>query len=491
MTAVVSALRELGVALEDSGNLARNLDRLKDFRFKPATAEALHESLGTDHLWTLEKRGSAYRLAFLPVRHTLESGASIAWSEFPIDIHVDQTGKRMRYEGAWPELGFEDAGTRAAMRDLELRGEQRIGAGRLWYGDVGIRIASATVASKKEGQQVAMLMEGLDFSSHTRERGALVDVSQKLGLKSVSIAGQAVTDVVMDYRVVNLDKKTLVALAETNRRLAVEGKAEEASLDELKRMMRLFGRSAAARGTKLVFDRIAATYGGHTASIRGSLGMKKGPEPDFKDLMKVLRRVDARFEVEVPVALVKAAMTTAARQQAAARQQGAASGAPGPDADAMAQTMTDVVVGKLVGGGYARLDGEVLRTRIEVKDGVIRMNGKKVELPKPPQQQPQQSGRPAPSMPARMIEGSCTMPDFPQEVVEKDGQLSLTLGAMISEQGAPAAVAVFAPSGYPDYDREAVAAMAGCRYVPALNGNAPVAQPIKLTITREPGAVRP
>ena len=484
MTAIQSALRELSAAIDQGPHLGRNLERLKDFQHRPATAQALRETLGSERPWTVDKQGAGYRLAFLPVRQQLESGATIAWTEFPIDMTVDASGKRLGYEGAWAELSYEDEALRAAMRDLRLRGDQRLGAGRLWYGDVGIQVAEVSMESKKEGEDFVMRMKELDFSSHTKERGAVVDISQKFGAKSVSVAGEEVTGLAMDYRIVNIDKKTLMTLAESERRLAAAGK-DEASLGDFKRMLRQFGRAAAAQGTKLVFDRIAASYGGHTATVRGSLGLKKGPASDFDDLKKVLRRADARFEVAVPVALVKAVMTTVARRQAAAR----GAGAPGQDADALSQTLTDVVIGKLVGGGFARLDGDVLRATIEIKDGVIRINGKKVDLPTPPK--PQQPGGPAPSMPARQISGSCTMPDFPREVVEKDGTLTLTLGAVVSEQGVPGEITVLEPSGYPDYDREAVAAMAGCRYIPALNDNAPVAQPVKLTLKREPGAVRP
>jgi TonB family protein len=95
------------------------------------------------------------------------------------------------------------------------------------------------------------------------------------------------------------------------------------------------------------------------------------------------------------------------------------------------------------------------------------------------------------TLPARRIDGSCSMPDYPEQVVARDAQLALTLSVLVDAGGKPGPIEVVAPSGFPDYDRAVLAAVEHCRYVPALNGSTPVAQAVTLSLRREPGSQRP
>jgi outer membrane biosynthesis protein TonB len=161
----------------------------------------------------------------------------------------------------------------------------------------------------------------------------------------------------------------------------------------------------------------------------------------------------------------------------------------------MGQTMTDVVVGKLVGGGYARIENDVLVSKVEFRDGELTANGKKVELPKPPAggappAPPQRSNLPPNALQARRIEDSCRLPDFPDEVIGPDKALTAGFAWRVDETGKVENARVTATSGYPAWDQSMVEVLGQCRYIPALQGGKAIGLNIDWSVTRLKGGPR-
>jgi TonB family protein len=157
----------------------------------------------------------------------------------------------------------------------------------------------------------------------------------------------------------------------------------------------------------------------------------------------------------------------------------------------MAQTITDVMVGKLINGGFARVENDVIVTTVELRGGKLLANGKEIELPKP---------QPAPNAPvgagdqflqARRIDATCRLPDYPAEVITQDAPLKLTLRFVVGADGRLGQLAVHEASQWPDYDQAALKAAASCTYVPALLKGKPVPVPLQWKVVREPGTVHP
>jgi TonB family protein len=494
LVAASAAATELQAAVEAGPHLGRNLERLSSFQHAPETAAALRDAFGNERPWSFEQRGvRSYRFTVLPLRHTLDTGALASWSAFPLDMTVDKSGQRLNYSGKWPEASFEYGGTKIALSGVALDGKQRRGKGDLWFGDVGVDIGRLSIRGGPAApQQSEVRMNGLRFVSRTVERARTVDVSQRTTIASFEVAGERVDNITMAYRFEHLDKAALVRLAAAAKQRQASTLGQRQALEELTGTMRQFLRAAASHKSGLVIERISASYGGHTAVLSGRLGVKGVQEADFSAPKLLLKRIDGRFEIAVPVALVRAVSLSAARRQAAA--QGKANVSE-QELQAMAQSITDVMLGKALGDGFARLEKDVLRTTIEIRNGVVRVNGKPLDLPKPAQPTPG-PGPAAPghanmSMPARRIDGSCTLPDYPERVIAGDAPLALTLRVTVDTGGMPREVEVVAPSEFPDYDQALQAAIKTCRYFPALSGNLPVAQSVTWKLVREAGSKRP
>jgi len=481
-------MQELQDVLESSPHLGRNVDRLVDFQFSPDTARLLEETLGTAQPMRVERLGKrdgqdAWRV-LLPAReHAVGDGISIRWSESPTELRVDKSGRRLRSTGTWPVLEVNGKASRFALHDVRATADQRLGTGKLWFGTLQAGAGRLELEMQQAGQPVTMTMQGLDFSSNTVERAATMDIVQRIRIAGIEVAGEKVSNLIMNYRLNRIDKQNMVDMTARQRQIRNGDEVRETT--DLMAMFRDMARASSKAGTALTIERISADYGGHTFTLQGRVALKGAKDSDFDDLTQLFKRVDASFDVAVPVALIKAGALAAARRQLAA------AGNAAQDPAAMAQTMTDVVVGKMLGEGFARIDKGVLRASITVRGGKIRVNGKEVSLPKPPQPQLPSAAGTAPTMPARQVTGSCTMPDYPKDVLERDALLMLGLRVHVDQTGVPGEVTIVEPSAYPDYDKLVVATVASCRYLPALQGNTPVATTAPIVIVREQGSVRP
>lgn len=497
LRAAERAWLEVQDVLETGPHLGRSIERLAEYQFSSETARLLEQAIGTASPVRIERLGKrdgqdAYRLVLPAREHTLEDGVRISWSESPTELRVDKSGRRLLSRGTWAALDVQGKEMGVAARDMTTATDQRLGKGRLWFGTMQADVAHIDLQLPQPGQgarpgppgePVRIALDGLSFSSRTTERASKMDIVQRMRIGSIGIAGEQVSNLIMNYRLDNIDKQNMIEMTARERKIKTEDTERDAA--DLLSMLKDVARASSKAGTALTIERISADYGGHTFTLQGRVALKGAKESDFDDLAQLVKRVDARFDIAVPVALVKAGALSAAKRQLAA------AGNAGQDPAAMAQTMTDVVVGKLLGEGFAKLDKGVLRATITLRGGQLRVNGKEVSLPKPQQPGPQPGSSAVPTMPARQVTGSCAMPDYPKDVVERDALLMLGLRVHVDQAGVPGEVTIVDSSAYPDYDKLVVAAVASCRYVPALQGNTPVATTVPIVIIREQGSARP
>jgi uncharacterized protein YdgA (DUF945 family) len=498
MDAVQSLAREMQADQDPRLALPLQLERAAAFRPTPDTAAKLRAVFGNDHPYTIERRPAkagrlAYRARLQPLHYTGDAGARTDWDEALLDLDMDKAGRTVDFTGRWNTVAAEDATTRLSAEGITLSGRQRRSDDKLWFGNGQLRIARVrgeTPHTPNAGMDLSM--NGLRMDWRTVEHPNTVDMQFQQRIGSIEAAGEKVEDVRFDMRIVNIDRASMVALqaAGERQRQQLKTMTPEQQLAAIKPMFQDFGKAAIMRGSSIEIDEISARFRGNKASIRGRIGTAGAVEADLGDLRTLVKKIVATFEIRVPVALVRdIAGVVAARQ---ARQQGAAANGMGPAQ--MGQTMTDVVVGKLVGGGYARIENDVLVSKVEFRDGELTANGKKVELPKPAGgAQPvatQRSTLPANALQARRIEDSCRLPDFPDEVIGPDKALTAGFAWRVDETGKVENARVTAPSGYPAWDQSMVEVLGQCRYIPALQGGKAIGLNIDWSVTRLKGGPR-
>jgi TonB family protein len=501
MDAMQSALRELQLAEDPRLPLPARLDRLAAFRHTPETAAKLRAVFGTDRPYMIEQRPAtpgrlAYRARLQPLHYVSDAGAGIDWDEALLDLDMDKAGQRYDMAGRWNMISGDDGNFRMSAQGMTLSGRQKRNRDGLWFGDMDMRIAGVRAETKREG--VVVTMDDLRFISRTVERPKTVDMHFESRIGTVAAAGEKVEDVHVAVRVMNIDKASLAALQAAGQRQRQQAAAmtPEQKLAAMKPMLADFGKAALTRGSAIEIDDISARYRGNKASIRGRIGVAGAVEADLRDLKALARKIVARFEVRVPVAIVRDIAGVIAEKQVSSQaiQQGRAAD---PQAVAvLRQSITDVAIGKLVGGGYARIEKDVLVSNLEIRNGALTVNGKPVGLPKigtsaAPAAAAAGSGLPPGALQARRIEDSCHLPDYPEEVVRQDQPLRATFAYRVDIEGNVRDARVAAASGFPAWDQAALAALAQCRYIPALQGGKPIEVQMNWGLVREAGSRHP
>ena len=484
-----AAVQEMQQAIDPEAHPNANFEKLLNFQHSPETAKLLVEAFGTDRPWALEKVGveqgkTHWRSPMFALHKTTPSGGTVVWSELSSDILVDQAGKTMDFRAVWPSFSYEDKDARITLRDASLSGTNRR-SGKLWYGNMEGSLASIEVAGKSK--PLSMAMRDIRLSGKVEERPRTVEISQVFGIKAIEFAGERIDDFTFALRVANVEKAALVAMQEAEKKL---GAKKAATKDDLSAMMPLFKsmvRGAAKHKTALLIEEMSFAYRGHKAMLKGRVGLDAMKEAELADMAKVAKGVNARFEIKVPLALVREVALAVARQQLAAAPDKAQAQAQDPAK--LAQSMTDVIVGKLLGGGYARLENEVLVSTIEYRGGVLRVNGKKIDLPKPAKAPVPQAA--TSFMQSRRIADSCMLPDYPAQVVEKDAAFVYSLHYVVDPAGNLREVKLVEPTGFGDFDAALLQKFKECRFIPALKNGKPVEQAVTQTFRREPGSVRP
>jgi uncharacterized protein YdgA (DUF945 family) len=497
--ALQSALRELQLAEDPRLPLPVQLDHMASVRYTPETAAKLQAVFGNEQPFTFERQAPKpgrllYRMRLQPLHYAGEGDKRVDWDEALLDMDMDSAGKVVDFTGRWNTLSASEPNMRLTAENMSLSGRQRRSADKLWFGSGQLRIGrihGETPQTPNAGMDLSM--NDLRTDWRTVEHPKTIDMQFQQRIGSIEAAGEKVEDVRFDMRFVNIDRASMVALQADSARQREQLKAmtPEQKLAAMKPMFQTFGRSAIVRGSALEIDEISARYRGNKASIRGRIGLAGAVEADLQDMKALVKKIVATFEIRVPVAMVRDIAGVIAERQA--KQQGTA--ANGMGVAQMGQTMTDVVVGKLVGPGYARIENDVLVSNLAIRDGKLTANGKEIGLPKltrsgQPPAAVQRSDLPPNALRARRIEDSCRLPDFPAEVLDQDKPLRARFAWRVDAEGKVENVRVTAPSGYPGWDQSMTEVLGQCRYIPALQDGKPIGLQIDWSVTRTKGGPR-
>ena len=498
MDAMQAAVQELQLVQEPRLPLPVQLDRMAAMRYTPETAAKLRTVFGNEQPFTVERQPAKagrllYRMRLQPLHYADEAGARVDWDEALLDLDMDKAGKTVDLKGHWNTLAAGEPGVRLGAEDITLSGRQSRSRDNLWLGNAALRVARVRAEGKTGDMMLAM--DDLSMGWRSVDRPKTIDMQFQSRIGAIAAAGEKVEDVRFDMRFVNIDRASMVALqaAGDRQRKELAAMTPEQKLAAIKPLLLGAGKAAIARGSAIEIDEISARFHGIKASIRGRVGMPGAVESDLHDFTAFAKKIAARFEIRVPVAMVREiAAVVAARQ---AQQQGAT-----PDATStaqMGQTIADVMVGKLVGGGFARIENDVLVSNLEFRNGKLSANGKEITLPTPAPggQQPapvatQRTNLPPGALQARRIEDSCRLPDFPDDVIGQDKPLRAGFAWLVDDQGKVGDVRVTAPSGYPGWDQAMTEVLGQCRYIPALQDGKPIGLQVDWDVARGAGGPR-
>lgn len=466
------------------------LDTLPGFRYAPATSAMLIKQLGTDKLFSVQREdvaagGRAYLFTAPALRHTDPEGSSFSWDTMQGQWRVQPDGITIVNQLNVPRMAMEDKTMRFEARALSASGTAS--DSDTPYGDLAGEIGHLEVLVKADGSRVAL--DGLFGKFSVTDQGNSAAMAYETGVRTVTAQDERIDDLHLAMHFNGLDKVALAKFSAMSRQM-------QAQQDQLSReaspaqrsavimpMLRQLGMVVMAKGASIDLDDISFSYHGNKASLRGQVRMENLAPADLDQPAALLKKVAGHADLQVPVAMMRAFAQGIARKQLAKQQ-------PGADAATIAKAGAaayDAMLRTALANGFVRLDGDMLVTTIDIRDGVMLVNGKPLQLPKPDAP----VGMAAGMMRARRIAEKCTLPDFPPDVVKQDSALSLAMQLTVNPDGSVGKLALARTSGLPAYDQAVLAAAAQCTYIPALRNGKPVAVSELWEVVRAPGSVRP
>lgn len=381
---LAGAMMEVNALKSGPPDVVKKLDRFVKFEFSPELRPKLKAIFGTERPFAMQRmpgtKGQINYVAKLMPHTYLEDGGTVfTWSELNAKITTNKAGSTMNFSSTWPSLSIAGLQSGAIFQNMRFDFKQARAADGVWYGTavatVGTMSARSTAPGGQDAKEVFRI-DDLVTRSEVLRRGKKVEVVYGFSTKAIVAGGEKVDRANIGLRLVNLPAQAMANLDYELRNQQASGLAPAAQHEMMVRTLTRFGKDLAIGGAGVVIDDISASYRGHTASIKGRIDFEKVVEADFEAPLELARKIVARLELRLPVALVNDVSRLLASKQV---------NASAPDAtgqiDTAARNMAAVVVGKLVNEGFAVMDKGELRSTIDIKNGKVTFNGKTVPLP--------------------------------------------------------------------------------------------------------------
>jgi TonB family protein len=490
------AAAALGAAFKEvtasrvAGSYAQWLDTLPGFRFSPVTSTLLTRQFGTARLFSVKRQAAAggardYVFTAPALRHANLDGSSFSWDAMSGNARVEADGITIVNRFSAPRLAMEDKTMR-----MEVRGVTASSTGldtALSFGTGVVQADQLQTTMKADG--TALTMDGLSGKFAVTDEGTSVGMSYETGVRSVTVQDERIDDLHMALQFKGLDKAAMESFSALGKQMRARQAGQTVKRTDLQQaapMLRQLGLAVTAKDAAIVLDDISFSYRGSKARMHGELHFDNVAAADLDGLPALLKKVTGHADVEVPLAMFRGLAESIARKQLAKQQ-------PAADAETIAkvnQAVYDGILRNAVASGYLRVEGDMLVTSIDIRDGVLTMNGKPVQMPRPAAPVAAvDSG--AGSMRARRIAEKCTLPDYPADVIGGDRALSLAMQLTVGDDGKVTNLAMARSSGLPAYDAAVLAAASQCTYIPALHNGKPVAVSEVWEIIRVPGTAHP
>jgi TonB family protein len=454
-----------------SGDAGLMLEKLEAHQYGAASRERFAKVFGDPDAFKLRRTAAApgeaaYTMGVKAHSHSDDDGTRFSWSDLDLTMTLDKTRRQLRSKGQLESLAIEFKDASVTMSGMTLSGKTQRGAGDIWFGSNQATIDRFAVSGK--GQPFGIVMEEMSATAAIVPRAKVADLNYELRIKAIKAGDEQVDAVRMAMRINGIDIKALEALArESNQDPA--GLTPQQQLELMMPRVRKMGAIMVRNGASIDIQEISAGYKGNRAVIKGRIAMPGAREGDLGSMASFAKKVQANIEIRVPVALIKDIANTFARKQIQSQNKNGASVSETAVAQA-GQSMADVVMGKVLGEGYARVDNGVLVSRLAFKDGKLTVNGKALTLPSPRTPPALPAPRDPTSMKAREISDSCARAALPAETAEKGESLRTAVEVAVGADGKVRDVRLVASSGSRAFDMAVVKSAAACRWAPALAG---------------------
>jgi len=214
--------------------------------------------------------------------------------------------------------------------------------------------------------------DGIRFSNEFERKGRYFTGLSEFTFGRIGTEDLAVDKLHLALRWRKLDAGAMTNLKVELDRMRVEGTDESKASQSLARYLPLLKRLVLL-GASVDIEDLSASYNGQKVAIKGRLSMPNATKADFESGSAAFKKLAGQLEIAVPLSLLREAANAMARND---KSRDAAK----MTVEQLSAETYEILLGKALANNYARLEKDTLRTKIELKGGLLAINGTNVPL---------------------------------------------------------------------------------------------------------------
>jgi uncharacterized protein YdgA (DUF945 family) len=332
------------------------------FQMSAEVRKALVEVFGTDEPVRMSTRiglfgGGTTRFAGDGRTIELKGGSgNMVYSDFKLDVSYSGTLDDVDTHGDWPRLQLsENHGPQFAMQDLKFKSRSARLVDDLYDTDFLFEVGEVSVVGADKAET---RIQDLRYQADTDAKGDFLDVALKLGSgqvtsKQLRDIGLELKEIHYDFTLRHLHTRTLAKMSSAMKQLYREPVGNRSDLEaRLLTPLKEYGLQLLNFDPELSIDRIGVVTAEGEGVVKGVMRLVGVTPADFKSgSTALLGKIDSDVTIDLAQKLV----------------------------DKIPNGNTGV--GAAIDGGYAKREGDRITSRIEFKQGQLKINGKLLPLP--------------------------------------------------------------------------------------------------------------
>ncbi|WP_179958146.1 DUF945 family protein [Chitinimonas arctica] len=379
----LAVVGELVPAVSSETDMARLVERLNQFEFSPATQQKLVKLFGNPKPLHLEKKlladGSMdVRIKLDPLKYRDSADESLLeWSGINGNSVFNKTLDHAVTALKSDSMVFDSKAMHVAVTDMRMDITQDKASELIWWMTANAKVAS--IAIEEKSKEFKLTLDDFSYDMSMQPDGKNVDVKYGFLVKRINWGKESVDDARFAIRLSGIDRATLETIVAESRKLQARKLTPEAQMNEGMGVILTHGKALLKHGMMLEVQDISAKYHGHKAELKGFVKVAGLKDADFNSFERAAKKVQARFDAQVPMALATEVGETLMRAELEKRQ----SDKKVTDAEVKEGTkmMIEQLMEKPLKEKWFRLEDGQIRSTFEFKQGKFILNGKVIPIP--------------------------------------------------------------------------------------------------------------
>ena len=362
---------ELEARLNPAAKQPLRLDQPSSAALDDTQKEALRQVFGTEQALDIQRlpgKGPAVNYSLRIPGHQIDrNGERLEWQDLKAQVSIDAAGKRYSANGNWPGLKLLASDGTILIDKVSISAQESRDASGMWMGKS--RADAEHISLHKGAEPLDVQFEHPSIQTFSKRLGKKMEQTIDMSAQRMLVAGTPIDQLHIGYRARGLDIDTLLAFRDAARKLnKAEMKEKDLADASVGQALNLF-KDLALKGGSLELSDFSGSFEGARFQLKGSVSLPAAKASDLATPEQVLNKLEARMDIVLPQPSLHAMAAAFARL------------ASNKGETVREQDVYDVMLGKLLGPGYARLENGKLVAHLEIKHGMLRITDSKELIP--------------------------------------------------------------------------------------------------------------